>query len=140
MHAPLRRLIIGTFAVAVLGCDRTQEAVPSRPEPTTVSTGSAVVEAGTSPAPRDAGTHDAGARQLTAAERRTIVVELTAGRKLAQQKRWRDALARYDRALAVDRGDARVLAEAGWAAFNAGDVARARARGSGCSTLLVARC
>lgn len=52
---------------------------------------------------------------------------LEEGRKKSRAKDFVGAIAAFDRALALAPDDVRVLAEVGWAAFNAGDLARADA-------------
>ncbi len=63
--------------------------------------------------------------KATPAERATLVKHLTEGRKLSKKKEFKQAVAELDKALAIAPKDPRVLAEVGWAAFNAGDLERA---------------
>lgn len=51
---------------------------------------------------------------------------LAEGRRLAGASKWPDAVKQIEQALAAMPGDAPALVELGWAAFNAGDTARAR--------------
>ncbi|UQA56775.1 tetratricopeptide repeat protein [Polyangium aurulentum] len=51
---------------------------------------------------------------------------LAEGRRLAGASKWADAVKEIEQALAAIPGDAPALVELGWAAFNAGDTARAR--------------
>lgn len=51
---------------------------------------------------------------------------LTAGRKLAAKKEWKDAIGEYEEALKTAPKDARILGELGWAAFQAGDLPKAK--------------
>jgi hypothetical protein len=54
---------------------------------------------------------------------------LAEGRKLAKASKWTEAIAQFDAALAQIPGDDRALGELSWAAFSAGDLARAREAG-----------
>lgn len=56
----------------------------------------------------------------------SAVKHLTAGRKLAAKKDWKGAIAEYEEALKTSPKDARVLGELGWAAYQAGDLAKAK--------------
>ncbi len=49
-----------------------------------------------------------------------------AGRTLGRDKKWREAAAELEKAVAADPTDARAWSELGWAAFQAGDLARAK--------------
>lgn len=51
---------------------------------------------------------------------------LTAGRKLAGKKDWKGAITEFEEALKTSPKDARVLGELGWAALQAGDLAKAK--------------
>lgn len=64
---------------------------------------------------------------LSATDRAAYWKALDEGRKKSKAKEWKAALEAFDRALAVAPDDARVLAEVGWAALNAGDLDRAAA-------------
>ncbi|NUO52490.1 MAG: hypothetical protein HOV80_26885, partial [Polyangiaceae bacterium] len=61
-----------------------------------------------------------------AAKRAALLSHLSKGRKLAQEKKWKEALVELEKALAIEPKDGRVLSEIGWAAFNAGDLERAK--------------
>lgn len=71
-----------------------------------------------------ANARDAGAT-LTAQQRATVLRELKEGRRLSRAKDWPGAIKAFERALAVSPDDARVLADLGWVAFQANDLARA---------------
>jgi tetratricopeptide (TPR) repeat protein len=75
----------------------------------------------------DAGGGDGGRPRLDPAQRAAVLRDLEAGRKLARAKDWSGALVVFNRALALAPDDARLLAEVGWAAFQAKDFARADA-------------
>jgi tetratricopeptide (TPR) repeat protein len=54
---------------------------------------------------------------------------LAEGRRLAKAGQWKEAIVEFDAALAAIPGDDRALGELSWAAFSAGDLARAREAG-----------
>ncbi len=72
---------------------------------------------------------DASVPQLARGDRSRLVSELARGRSLAQAKKWGEAAAAFEKALKLDPGNATVLSELSWAAFNAGDPSRAREAG-----------
>ncbi|NUP10916.1 MAG: tetratricopeptide repeat protein [Polyangiaceae bacterium] len=78
----------------------------------------------TASAPTAAST--SSAKAPSAETRTTLVKHLTEGRKLSKKKDFKAAIVELDKALAVAPKDPRVLAEIGWAAFNAGDLDRAK--------------
>jgi hypothetical protein len=65
------------------------------------------------------------APSIPAKDRREAVKALEEGRKLSRAKDYKAAIAAFDRALAIDPGNAKVLSEVGWAALQANDLARA---------------
>jgi hypothetical protein len=77
-------------------------------------------------APADAAPPRAAARAITADEKRRYRAALRRGRALAKQGDHAAAIAAFDEALAAVPDDARALSELGWAAFRAGELARAR--------------
>ena len=63
---------------------------------------------------------------ITEEQRAIYLKGLLHGRALAKEKRWAEAQARFEAALAAIPMDSRALSELGWAAFQAGDLPRAR--------------
>lgn len=82
----------------------------------------AVVDAGPIPA---ASTPAASSKPSTE-KPTTFSRALVEGRAHAREKRWSDAVAAFERALALEPDNVVVLNELGWAAFNAGDDTRAQ--------------
>jgi tetratricopeptide (TPR) repeat protein len=76
---------------------------------------------------------DAGAAAKPAPLSREIRAEykkqLSAGRKAAKAAKWSEAIAAFEAALVAIPGDDRALGELSWAAFSAGDFAKARTSG-----------
>jgi hypothetical protein len=64
--------------------------------------------------------------KLAAAELAAYRKHLRAGRKLGDEKRWGEAVVELEAALVTVPLDGRALSELGWAAFAAGDYAKAR--------------
>ncbi|MFO0618465.1 MAG: tetratricopeptide repeat protein [Polyangiaceae bacterium] len=60
------------------------------------------------------------------ADTQSAVKHLTAGRKLAGKKDWKGAIAEYEEALKISPKDGRALGELGFAALQAGDLAKAK--------------
>jgi tetratricopeptide (TPR) repeat protein len=73
-----------------------------------------------------ASSSSAKAPSKDAKKRAALLGHLSKGRKLAQEKKWKEALTELDKALAIEPKEGRVLSEIGWAAFNAGDLERAK--------------
>lgn len=57
---------------------------------------------------------------------RALLKHLAAGRTLSQKKKYKEAIAELEKALAIHDGDAKVLAELGYAALLDGDLERSR--------------
>ncbi|MFO0554382.1 MAG: tetratricopeptide repeat protein [Polyangiaceae bacterium] len=123
-----RRLLAVFGFVAVAGCssdatvDASGSSAPSSKQ--AASSGPQHVASGPSavapkPPPKKADKGSTGTQK-------TVAKHLTEGRKLAQKKDFKAALAEFDKALAVAPKDARVLAESSWAAFKADDKDRAK--------------
>jgi len=90
---------------------------PGAPPPVPVAiTTRAAVKPATVPAP-------------TKEARRSYRKQLAAGRKLATAQKWGEAVVAFEAALAAIPLDGRALSELAWAAFNAGDYAKARKAG-----------
>ncbi len=106
------------LTVAAIGCGD-----PAAPAPAPGSASAAAKVSATSTAASSA---SAKAPSKDAKKRAALLGHLTKGRKLAQEKKWKEALVELDKALALEPKDGRVLAEIGWAAFNAGDLERAK--------------
>ncbi len=64
-------------------------------------------------------------RKVTRAQRTAFHRHLRAGRNLQKQKKWREAMAALNKALAIFPTSDRALSELSWSAFKAGDFARA---------------
>jgi tetratricopeptide (TPR) repeat protein len=64
--------------------------------------------------------------RLTPEQRKQFLAHLKAGRKHENAKEWAPAVTEFEAALAVAPGDARASSELGWAAFQAGDYAKAK--------------
>jgi tetratricopeptide (TPR) repeat protein len=77
-------------------------------------------------APPPSGSAKARPAPLTAEQRKQAAAHLRAGRKHANAKEWGPAVTEFEAALQVGPGDPVTLSELGWAAFSAGDVARAK--------------
>ena len=120
MPRTLSRSLVALFPLVLAGCPKDA--------PSAVDAG-----AGTAPAHLDAGAVDAGTRMgaadaglgFTRADRAAFLKPLDAGRRKSRAKDYAGALVEFDRALAVAPSDPRVLAEVGWAAFNANELPRA---------------
>ncbi|MBS2015650.1 MAG: hypothetical protein JST00_22370 [Deltaproteobacteria bacterium] len=137
MKTPRGLVIMVTAAAVAAACSKdpppggagpTPSSAPSSsaPAPASASAGASAPSATGSAAARPKRSGDAGA-SLSAADRAAFWKALEAGRKKSRAKEWKAALEAFDRALAVAPDDARVLAEVGWAALNAGDLDRAAA-------------
>ena len=81
--------------------------------------GGAVVDAGEAARPTP----------LSRESRAEYKKQLSAGRKAAKAAKWPEAIAALEAALVAIPGDDRALGELSWAAFSAGDFAKARASG-----------
>lgn len=128
-----RRLVIARRAslssalvLALAACSRDESVLPKRSGPTaapapprTASTAASTA----APPPRAPAKPTAPA--VTPDARKAYAVHLAAGRKLAADKRWGEATAELDKALAEVPHDPRALLDLGWAAFQAGDVKKA---------------
>jgi hypothetical protein len=91
-------------------------------------TPSAAVDAAAAAAVIDAGAA-AKPAPLSRETRATYKQQLSAGRKAAKAAKWADAITAFEAALVAIPGDDRALGELSWAAFSAGDFAKARTSG-----------
>ncbi len=112
-------VVIGLLAVAGCGGKKQPPSKerPAEPAPTPVAM------------PADAGTTarlHSPRPSYTPEQLREYKKKLQAGRKLARAKKWGEAVAAFEAALAAVPMDSRALSELGWAAFQAGDFDRAR--------------
>ena len=129
----MRTLLLSSavlLAMCAPACSPTSAPPTSAPDAAAPPAEAASIAAPLAPATtaiQDAGAPDGGKPRLDAAQRRAVLRDLEAGRKLARAKDWSGALVVFDRALALAPDDARLLAEVGWAAFQAKDLARAEA-------------
>ena len=113
--------------VAVAGlpaCKKSTE--PSSPPPAqkVAPTEPASKPAPKAPAPKP--TAKPKAPPVTKEAQAIYIKGLTEGRVLAKKKQWAEAQAKFEAALAAIPMDSRALSELGWAAFQAGDLPRAR--------------
>lgn len=133
MRTPIRLAL----ALLLLACDRGTGAAPTAgAAPATVAATPTAAPVAATPvaaparAPARASAReraragfDAGA---AGAQARIFREQRDAGRKAVQQKRHADGVAAFTAALAIDPNDAATLAELGWAAYLAGDLASAQ--------------
>jgi tetratricopeptide (TPR) repeat protein len=94
----------------------------------TAASPSAMHDAATETAVVDAGTA-AKPAPLSREVRAEYKKQLFAGRKAAKAAKWSEAIAAFEAALVAIPGDDRALGELSWAAFSAGDFAKARTSG-----------
>ncbi|HUQ01418.1 MAG TPA: tetratricopeptide repeat protein [Kofleriaceae bacterium] len=92
------------------------------------ATASGAVDAAAAAATADAGAKAAPA-PISKETRATYKRHLSAGRKAAKAAKWPEAMKELEAALVAIPGDDRALGELSWAAFSAGDHARARKTG-----------
>ena len=122
MSTAVRRLVVAAAISA--GCGNSGAGNPSpAPAPTTAATsksdaGSAARGGGEAARPEPPA--------VTQAARKEYRRRLSTGRKLARARKWGEATVELEAALAAIPMDGRALSELGWAAFQAGDHARAR--------------
>jgi hypothetical protein len=118
-------VLLGLLPLCLCAC-------PKEPAPAGADAASSVTPLGS--ASQDAGgaVRDAGGKQaardggaFSRAERAAFLGPLNEGRKKSRAKDWPGAMADFERALSVAPNDARVLAEMGWAALNANELAKA---------------
>jgi tetratricopeptide (TPR) repeat protein len=107
------RLSIAALVAVLASCT-------TRPAPVVVVVDAGVVGAH-APAPAEAATPPAVATPPAG-----YGAELARGRQLARAKQWADAVVAFEAALAARPLDPTALTELGWAAFNAGDLDKAR--------------
>jgi hypothetical protein len=111
--------LLGVGLLLLAGCD--DEPRHAQPEPLVTTTNAAPSG---SVAPANAKTTKGN--KPSDEQRATLLRHLNKGRELAKKADYKTALAELDKALALAPQDPRVLAEIGWAAFKAGDLARAK--------------
>jgi tetratricopeptide (TPR) repeat protein len=81
----------------------------------------------TAPAPASAAdAQSAAAPEATPKQLAQAHAHMKAGWAAQKAKKWSDATTEFEAALAIVDGDARALAELGWSAMNAGDLAKAK--------------
>ncbi len=127
MTAPRSPLLLGLSLsiVALTACSRDESALPARraptatpappPPPKATTTGTAAPRAATSAPPA-----------ITPQARKAYAAHLQTGRALAAEKRWGEATAELEKALANVPHDPRALLDLGWSAHQAGDARKAR--------------
>ncbi|MCU0654421.1 MAG: tetratricopeptide repeat protein [Polyangiaceae bacterium] len=137
------RRLVGALVSVVLGCSKGEEAVVAPVAAPGVSAARTVAvvgaspsasapsasagESGAMPGRKGATKKEAGVEPRVGREAlRVHVRELAEGRKLAQAKKWSEAMARYEEALKARPEDPRVLAEMGYASLHGGELERAR--------------
>jgi Flp pilus assembly protein TadD len=127
MHRSIAGVVSLVCVVAVAGCGKKEQAAPAagqqKPAAAAADAGAATA-APTAPGKPKAG--KPAAAKPSKEQLKTYRTHLRAGRKLGKDKKWGEAAAEFEKALAALPGDARALSELGWAAFNAGDYAKAR--------------
>jgi tetratricopeptide (TPR) repeat protein len=103
----------------------TASSAPSTGAPATASSSASarVASSSAASAAPSAGPKKADAKK---ADARDVTKHLADGRKLAAKKDWKGAITEYEAALKSAPSDARVLGELGWAALQAGDLAKAK--------------
>lgn len=111
----LRVVALGACVAGLTSCvkkdpPQAAEAAAIEPAPTP-----SVAEAGGSTGPRAA---DASTPTLAAEDKAKLLASLKAGRTLAKAEKWAEARAAFDKALALDPGNATVLSELSWVDVN----------------------
>ncbi|HVJ91945.1 MAG TPA: hypothetical protein VM580_19225 [Labilithrix sp.] len=119
MKIPPRRLLACSLLVSV-ACSKS----PTSGGP---GDGGGAVDARAADAAPLEAVRDAAAARPTADVRAQVTRALSEGRTSARAKDWPRAVATFERGLSVAPNEATLLAELGWAAFNAGDLAKADA-------------
>lgn len=119
VQASMRLLwLLGPLLVtATVGCRSRSDGAPSPPSapPSSTPTRTSATPAVPPPGPT-----------ASSNERHRLPGLLAKGRRHADAGRWADAVRAFEAAVAIAPEDARAESELGWAAFNAGDLAKAR--------------
>lgn len=124
MRAAMRRILVAVAISAGCGKSGAGDAPPA-PAPAPAKPAVNKSEAGdVAEGSGKAARHEPSA--VPPAARREYRRRLSTGRKLARARKWGEATVEFEGALAAIPMDGRALSELGWAAFQAGDHARAR--------------
>ncbi len=108
-------------ASALVACVKKDPPSAADAEPASVGTGPVALPAPALATGKDAGKPDGAAPAIAAADKAKLLAELKSGRASAVASKWQDARGAYTRALAIDPGNATVLAELSWADVNLDD-------------------
>lgn len=118
-------LALGVAPASIAGCRSKPDAAPMVP-PSAALKASAPVVVSASVVVAPARTA-VPAVSLTPAQRQLVAAAVTKGRQHAQEKRWADAVASFETALAVTPADGHTLSDLAFAALQAGDLDKAQA-------------
>ncbi len=116
---PRSALPLLLLTVALTGCPKTESTT------TTDAAAAPVAKPDASAAKSDASAARPDAGGPSAQARAAVLHDLKEGRKLARAKDWPGAVKQFEHALTIAPDDVHVLADLGWAAFQANDLARA---------------